>query len=209
MEKLAHSIAVIIATKLNYDQDKKAVIEYGLIAIFQIVSIFIVSSIIGFFAGFWVESMVIFLAVGLLRKSTGGAHSQTMLGCLIISIISISFMAFIATYLIPISFKVNIYILFPLIFLIFAFCFIVAYQLVPVDSPNKPITKKEKIFKLRRNTFLTLFIYFIIAEILVCFSKSNVIIDISICLCFATLWQAFTLTKTGHIIVGTIDSKFR
>lgn len=210
MEKLAHSLSEIIALRLNYDEDKKAVIEYGLTAIFQIVSMFIVSSIIGLLAGFWIESMVIFLAVGLLRKSTGGAHSQTMQGCMIISVFSISFMAFIATYVIPLTFKTNKYILIPLFIVLFLFCIIVAYRLVPIDTPNKPITKIEKIKKLRRNTFSTLIAYFLISEILaILFIDNVVLVDISIALCLATLWQVFTLTKIGHIVIGTIDSKFK
>jgi len=99
LEKLAHNISEIISKKLGYDDDKQSVIAYGLTAIFQMFSIFLIVSIIGIIGRFWAECMVIFLAVGLLRKATGGAHSETMQGCLVISIFSISFLAFLSKYL--------------------------------------------------------------------------------------------------------------
>ena len=208
MEALSKSIAETISNKLQYDSDKKAVIAYGLSAIFQMVTIFVITSVIGLAGGFWIESMVIFLSVGILRKSTGGAHSQTFQACLIISIFSISLLSFLSSYILPVN-TTNIYIV-AVILLVFLVSFIFIYKLAPVDSPAKPIVKKEKIIRLRKNSIATLLVYLAIA--LICFYFSSIIpflLKISISLCFATLWQVFTLTKPGHRTIAAIDKKFK
>ena len=209
MEKLSLNIAEAISKSLNYNNDKKEVIAYGLAAIFQMISIFIITFIIGLFAGFWIESMIIFMSVGLLRKATGGAHSQTFQGCMIISIFSIFFLSFLAHYLIPIHYNIsNVFI--PIVLIIYGFSFYIVYKLAPVDTPAKPIVKKEKIRMLRRKSFTTLAIYFIISMTLIIFSdfySKNVNISLSFCL--STLWQVFTLTKSGSKIINLVDRKFR
>ena len=209
MEKLAHNIAETIAINLHYDDDKKAVIAYGLAAIFQMASIFVITSIIGLLCGFWMESMVVFLAVGFLRKSTGGAHSKTFQGCMIISIFSIALLSFLARYILDINnIREKLFVIIAVTVAYF-FSFIMVYELAPVDSPEKPIVRKEKIALLRRKSFVTLGLYGCIALSLIFLSKNNPrFISISISFCFATLWQVFTLTKTGIHLIHKIDSKF-
>ncbi|MGB4313396.1 MAG: accessory gene regulator B family protein, partial [Natronincolaceae bacterium] len=77
MEKLAKGLADNIGKNLQYDSEKTAVVAYGLTAAFQMFTIFFVLSIVGSIWGFWAEGMIIFILVGLLRKSVGGAHSKT------------------------------------------------------------------------------------------------------------------------------------
>ena len=211
MEKLANRISEFIAKKLNYDEEKTKVMAYGLAAIFQMVSIFIISSIIGLLAGFWIESMFIFLGVGLLRKSTGGAHSQTFQGCMIISIFSIAFLSFVSRYMFPVRCEKKLYFfILILIGLIYLFAFIMVYILAPVATPNKPIVKKEKIRRLKINSIITVIVYFVISLLFFFFSKKNLrFVNISISLSLATLWQIFTLTKAGHKFIDIVDKKFR
>jgi len=102
-----------------------------------------------------------------------------------------------------------LYFLIPLS-VIYCFSFFLIYKLAPVDSPKKPIVKKEKIKLLRRKSFMTLLTYFLISVILVLLSKYDIkLINVSISLAFATLWQVFTLTKSGNKFIDTIDYKFR
>ena len=53
IETLAHKIAEKIAVQLDFDDDRKAVVAYGLIAILQISFLFIVITIIGIIFDFW------------------------------------------------------------------------------------------------------------------------------------------------------------
>ncbi len=207
MEKLANKIAELIAVHLSHDQEKTAVIAYGLAAIFQMVTILTVTLIIGIIGGFWPECIVIFFSVGLLRKSTGGAHSQAFIGCLFISIFTISFMAFLARYLFCEGNVIAFSVFYAMIFLL---AFYVAYRKVPVDSPNKPITKQAKISRLRRSTFLTLSIYLAVTILLIYFSPQNPRLqNLATSLSFATLWQTFMLTEPGAKLIGIIDRKFQ
>lgn len=210
MEKLSQNISNIIAAKLNYDDEKRAVIQYGLAAIFQFIGIFVITSIIGLFAGFWIESMVIFLSVGMLRKSTGGAHSETFQGCMIISILSICVLSILARYLIPINYPGIKYYIVAFVLLAFTYSFFIIHKKAPIDSPNKPIKKPEKIKRLRRNSFITLFIYFIAAITLAFLADLTIKnISVSLSITFATLWQVFTLSKAGFCFINVIDKKFR
>jgi accessory gene regulator B len=207
MEKLANKIADTIAQNLGYDVEKTAVMAYGLAAMFQMVTIFIFTSIVGIIGGFWPECMIIFLSVGLLRKATGGAHSEAFTGCLFISIFTICFMAFLARYLFN---NVDLLIISIFYMIVFITALIVTYRKAPIDTPKKPIKNPVKIKRLRRNAFLTITIYFIAVCILAYFSLEQPrLLNLATSFAFATLWQTFMLTKTGTTLIGIVDRKFQ
>ena len=208
MEILAFNIAEKIAVEMNYDEDKKAVIAYGLTAIFQMTTIFAVISIIGILFGFWYESIVIFLGVGIIRKSTGGAHSQTMEGCIVISVLSITILSTLARYFF--DFPLSKFVNFGISIFVFIFCLIIFYIRVPVDSPNKPIVKPGKIKKLRRQSFLILTIFFLLSIVLIILTTwYNRFYSIAISIRLSMLWQLFMLTRIGAQFIGKVDSKFK
>ena len=206
MEELAHNIAEKIALHMQFDEDKKAVIAYGLTAIFQMVTLFTVISIIGLIFGFWYESIILFIGVGIIRKSTGGAHSQTMYGCILISVLSVTILSSLSKHIL--SFSVNVFVNLGISVLVFALCFIIFYIRVPVASPKKPIVKPEKIKRLRRQSFIILTIFFLI---LVAFIFLTVLNDrfysIAVSIRLAMLWQLFTLTEIGARFIDKIDLK--
>lgn len=205
MEKLAKNIATNIGEELQYSPEKTAVVAYGLIGIFQMLIIFFVLSLIGFVGGFWTEGIIIFFLVGLLRKSVGGAHSKTFTGCVIYSVFFISLMAFLSHYLINPS-LLYYHVTFSV--LSFVFSYFIIYKKAPVDSPNKPIQKKEKIKRLRVNAFITITIYFITVAILYYFSRKDLRFSgYAISVTMAVLWQAFMLTEPGHKFMQVIDRK--
>ncbi|NLK38723.1 MAG: accessory gene regulator B family protein [Clostridiales bacterium] len=207
MEKLAKRIADLIGNSLGQDDEQKQVVAYGLSAILQFLAIFVISSVISLIGGFFLESMIMLFAVGLLKRSVGGAHSSTMLSCTIMSILNISIVAALAHYffnsssiLIPAS-------------LVAAFIYITAlflvYKLAPVDSGNKPIVKPEKIKRLRRNSFLTLAVYILFSIALLLFANKNArLISMAVTFAFASGWQSFMLTRVGAVLIHAIDKLF-
>jgi len=208
VETLAFNIAGKIAVEMNFDENKKAVIAYGLTAIFQIATIFAVISIIGILFDFWYESIIIFLGVGIIKKSTGGAHSQTMEGCLVISVLSITILSTLARYFF--DFPLSKFVNFGISIFVFIFCFIVFYIRVPVDSPNKPIVKPEKIKKLRRQSFLILTIFFLLSIALIILTTwYNRFYSIAISIRLSMLWQLFMLTRIGAQFIRKADSKLK
>lgn len=205
MERLAKDIAANIGENLQYSPEETAVVAYGLIAIFQMLIIFLLLFPIGFIGGFWTEGMIIFIIVGLLRKSVGGAHSETFTGCVIYSVLFISMMAFLSHYLINPNL---LYYHIAFSCLSFAFSYFIIYKKAPVDSPNKPIRKKEKIRRLRVNAFVTITIYFIAVAVLYYFPGKDLRFSgYAISVTMAVLWQTFMLTGPGHKFMQVIDRK--
>jgi accessory gene regulator B len=206
METLALNIAQKIGFQMTYDEDKQSVIAYGLTAIFQMSTIFVVISILGVIFDFWYESIIIFLEVGLIRKSTGGAHSQTMKGCLTISVLSILLLSSLSRYLL--SPFTNGFVNYGCSIIVFAICCIVFYLRVPVDSPNKPIVRPEKIRRLRRQSFWILTILILISITFISIASwFPRFYSLAMSIRLALLWQLLTLTSLGARILGKIDIK--
>jgi accessory gene regulator B len=208
MEELAHNLAEKMALHMQFDDDKKAVIAYGLTAIFQIITLFTIISVIGLIFGFWYESIILFIVVGIIRKSTGGAHSRTMYGCILISVLSVTILSSLSKHIL--SFSVDIFVNLGISVFIYALCFIVFYMRVPVDSPNKPIVKPEKIKRLRRQSFVILTVFFLISVAFILMTAWNDrFYSIAVSIRLAMLWQTFTLTKPGARFIDKIDIKFK
>jgi accessory gene regulator B len=208
IEKLAHLIAKKIAIQLGYDDDRKAVIAYGLIGILQMITIFILITILGIIFDFWYESMIIFICVGMIRKSTGGAHAGTMMSCNIISVITVTLLAALSRYSMYIPFTT--YINLGLTVLVFVICFIIFYLRVPVDSPKKTITKPEKIRRLRIQSFLILLLFSLITIALIFLVHYNKrFYSIAVSVRLIILWQSLTLTKIGALFIEKIDTSIR
>jgi accessory gene regulator B len=195
-----------IALQLNYDEDKRAVIAYGLTAMIQMITIFTVISVIGLLLHIWYECLVIYLSVGIIRKSTGGAHSKSMLGCIIVSVLSITGLSVISRY--ALGFTIPVYSNLAVLLLVFAIGLIVFYLRVPVDSPNKPIVRPEKIKRLRKQSFILLTVLFAISFILILLAdKITRFYSIALSIRLAMLWQVLTLTKTGIKLLGLVDAR--
>jgi accessory gene regulator B len=206
IETLAHKIAKKIALQLDYDDDRKAVIAYGLIAILQMATIFIIITIIGILFDFWYECLIIFMGVGIIRKSTGGAHSKTMNGCIIISVLSVTVLSALSRYLLfrPMNTYVNL----GISVIIFIISFIIFYLRVPVDSPNKPIVKQEKIRRLRKQSYFLIIVFFLLtATFITLATVNNRFYSLATSVRLMILWQVFTVTETGILLLKKVDSK--
>lgn len=206
METFAQNIAAKIAAQMDFDDNKKAVVAYGLTAILQMLTILVIISVIGLIFGFWYECILIFTGVGIIRKSTGGAHSQSMFGCIIISVSSITVLSSLSRYLFGFQTVPLLNLLESV--LVYSICILIFYLRVPVDTPNKPILKQEKIKRLRRQSFIILTIFFILSAAVIFPAEQNQrFFSIGASIRLTLLWQMFTLTKTGGLIFGKIDSK--
>lgn len=206
MEKLARKIADSVGESQGLDAERTAVVSYGLAALFQMIIIFAVVSIIGAVAGFWFETATLFLAVGLLRKATGGAHSSYYAGCLCASIGSICLLGAGSRYLILPHMN---YAVMAVTTAVYILCFIIILKRAPVDSPNKPIRKEEKIRRLRKNAVITIIIYFLLTAGFYLLSFKNFrFMTVGVSLTAGALWQSLMLTDIGKGLTGIIDRAF-
>lgn len=209
MEKLANKISAKVAYELGLDNDRKEIIAYGTFALLQtIISIGLVI-IFGLFFHVLTEAIVLSFSTSLLRKYSGGAHASSSSTCTIAgTIICIAQALLIAYVLAP---NMNFMWVFTLNLLIFMWAFIMVFRLAPVDSPAKPIRKKEKRDRMKKMSLLMLVIYFSITIIIYAlyfrFGVKRLLVY-TICLYGGVLWQIFTLTKPGHLVLGAIDYLF-
>lgn len=204
MEKLAKRIANRISSELNYSEERLEVIEYGLIALVQMVAVTFFVAVIGVIFGVAVEALIICFSVSLLRKYSGGAHVSSQEICTIIGVFTCILFSLISTYLL--SSIVNTQLLLILIILIYLLSAFFIYKLAPVDNPNKPIKSEKKIKRMRKGSFTVLAVYFAISIALFLYAmRYNGLISISIALLFGILWQSFTLTKIGAATLKNID----
>lgn len=205
---LANKLAARLAKKLNYSEEQRKVIAYGLGAALQMLELLIIALIFGLVFDCLYESLIIFLGVGLLRRSSGGTHCSTYLACILTSSLSICLLAFFCRYLLPGYLPKWIYIVFGMI-PGFACAFLFAYKRVPQASPNKPITNPAKIARLKRQCFITLLIYMLFSALLLAFDWGDGcnISSFGAVIC-VLYWQCFTLTSWSNRLALAMDRLF-
>lgn len=204
MEKLAKQLANNIASSLNYDKEKEAVIAYGLIAIIQVAITVLLILLFGIQIGAPIEALVICFSASILRKYSGGAHADTPELCTAISVIYCILMALLTKHLLtPIY---NPIIMAVAILIIFSLSFLVVYQLAPVDSPNKPIRTEKKKKRMRKASFLILVVYLALSIVFWIFINDiEAFKAYGIGMLFGITWQIFTLTSVGFLFIGKIN----
>ncbi|MDD2267982.1 MAG: accessory gene regulator B family protein [Eubacteriales bacterium] len=211
MENICNKIAFSIGKQLNYNDEQVAVVAYGLFAILQTIGMFILSSIIGIIFRCWIECFMIFLAVGIMRKYTGGAHSSTLLGCTLFSLFIIGSLGYISRYALNdlyLSLQESYYhyLIFLFYIPVYTIMILIVKKLAPVDSPNKPIRKPEKIKRLNNYSVILVSFYFLLSALFFSIANHNIrFLSVSLSLLFATVWQTFTLTKPGHKLIHILD----
>ena len=204
LELLSKNISNNLKKELNLDEDKRSIIEYGIFSFLHIVLSILLVMIFGLIFDVMIEALIISFIAAILRKFSGGAHASTSTNCAISGIL----ISVIPAYIIKHTSLTSNHIIFIGI-LLYITAFIVIYKLAPVDSPNKPIKKQEKIKRLKRGSIIILSIYMIIVSINISMFyiyKVNSLLLYSSCIYIGILWQVFTLTKYGHIVVNKMDS---
>ena len=208
MEKLAKSIAASIGKNLGKSEEEIAVIAYGLIGIFQILAILVISLAIGICFDFWAEVLTIFFSVGFLRRLTGGAHSRGWYNCLVYSVCFVCGFSAICVFLLT---RVSFYhFILPAYILIYVFGYVTIALKAPVAPPNKPCRTEEKRRRLRRGSFIVLTVFFILNTTLLFFGGylHQRLYTVGLSLAVSVLWQIFMMTKSGHAMIYIIDGAF-
>lgn len=204
MEKIAHHLAEKIAVSLEYDAEKQAVIAYGLTGLLQLLVLAAVFSLLGIlFSIFW-ELAILYIAVALYRKYSGGGHASSMEACTLFSIFICLLLAFAAKGLTQIFSGV------PALLIsvagTFVFAGVITWRRAPVDSPNKPIRTKEKKQRMRLGSFVFLAAAFCASLLLFWGARWYPLCrSCGFALLLAVCWQAFTLTPLGIAFIRLAD----
>lgn len=206
IEVLASKIADRIALQLGLNHERRSVIAYGMTGFLQIIMLSIVIVVFGVISDTFYESVIIFVIVGFIRKSTGGAHSETIAGCNTISVLSVALLALSSKYLLDI--QMGIYANLGITLTVFLIVFIIFNRYVPVDSPNKPIVTEKKIARLRKESFTKLLFFFLLTTgAILMTSTYEAFFSIAASIRIAVIWQTMTLTKPGTLLISKLDSE--
>lgn len=204
METLAKSLATKLANELGFDCEKRDVIAYGLTALIQVIITTTMVFLLGLMFGVVCESLVICFSVSLLRKYSGGAHLGTIEVCTLFAVVYSVGIGAISKYILAPIIGLELLVIISIVIYFISFFFL--YKLSPVDSPNKPIKTQNKKNKMRKGSFITLFVYALVSCVLFIFMDHFFTITIQISLIFGISWQVFTLTKLGFLFIKSMNT---
>ena len=206
--KLANKIAENLAEKLDYTDEQRKVMAYGLGAAIQMLELLLISVAFGLIFDCLYECLIVFFGVGLMRRTTGGAHCSTYAACMLTSSLSVCLIALICRCIIPSGMSKWIYAVLGILpsFL----CFLVlAYKRVPQAAVNKPITNPAKIKRLRKQCFITMLVYLALAVVLLTVDWGEGRNITSLCALICVLyWQSFTITPLCTRMAHAMDCLF-
>lgn len=206
VEKISKNIVSSIYDISELDNDEKEVIEYGvLLSILKIIGILMIT-LFGILFGVFVQALVFYFTTCTLRKYSGGIHSESPSRCAVIS-------TFVSVF-IPLCIN-KIYKLVPFSVIIFSVtislicCYFIILKLAPVDSLAKPIVNIKMREQLKIKSLITITaLSILLISLIVVYDNSRYImlLKLSYSICTALMWQCFTLTSIGHIIMRKVDN---
>lgn len=204
VEEISSKISNSITKELQLDENKEAIVNYGIFAIMH--TALSVGFVIVFGALFnvLIEALIITLTISILRKSAGGAHASSPGICAFVGTVLSVGMAIVIK-----NINLNVNVIIVISTLIFIWSFIIVYKLAPVDSPTKPIRTEAKRKRLKKSSILILSVYLVIitGNIVGYYATQNVdLLVYSGCIHIGLLWQVFSLTKIGHKVLGKLDA---
>jgi accessory gene regulator B len=207
MEKLTKNIAETIGSELKLDNDRKEIIAYGTFALLHMALSIVLVIIFGRMFGVSIEALIVSFTGSILRKYSGGAHASSPGICAAAgTVVAVGQALFICFILTPL---INLKLIIILGLLIFLWSFYIIYKLAPVDSDAKPIKTQKKRERMKKGSILILGTYLVIAVLNIIMylliHEENFLI-FSLCIYGGTAWQAFTLTRGGHLIFSKIDA---
>lgn len=207
MEKLSNNIANKVVLELSLDDDNRDVIAYGAFALIQMFLSILFVLLFGFLFHVAFEALIISFTAAFLRKYSGGVHACSPGNCIIIGTIVCVGQAVLISLLI--NSVVNLKLVIILGVVIFIWSYYTIYKLAPVDSAAKPIVKEEKRKRMKKGSMILLSIYLTITVICILAyisSGESKLLFYALSLFSGILWQTFTLTTSGHLLVGKVDT---
>lgn len=206
MLTLTKRLSSSICQSLNITGDEREVVEYGMIALVQILVLIPSIIIIGSLTGTVFSALIICFSASLLRKSSGGVHVSSINICTIMGITFCLGASVLIQYFL--DSRVSIIALSVLVIISFLTALVVILTKAPVDTENKPIRTDKKKKRLRKESLVLLAFYACVSMLLIYFSFDYHIATVYLwSILFGMMWQILTLTHTGEKIIGGIDKK--
>lgn len=200
-ERVSNGFANKLANILLMDKDKKEIVAYGAYAVLDIAWSIAAVMLFGLVFKVFYEALLFSFIVAWLRKFSGGVHASTPNRC---AFLGAATAVGLSVMLNNISTGKLTYIY---SFLCVLIAFVIVYKFAPVQSENKPIRTKEKRIRMHKQSIRVLFINTAIIILLytAVFVFGIKIHKLSEIIATALLWQAFTLTSIGGLLITKAD----
>lgn len=187
-------ISEYIGKELNIDQNKIAIVSYGLEVIIGAVIKLAFFILVPWKLGVLKEFMIAYLSFAFLRVMAGGIHCSAFYRCLLISVAAYLGIALLAISLdsFPLPYR-------ELYWVVLALALLIVVVRAPVDVTEKPIICPRRRLLLKIISCLVITIYFLLS---ILWEPRNVVYIAS---GLAILFQVFTLTESGGKIFKLVD----
>lgn len=191
ISKLSTRLADFLLSKSTIKDEEHELYVYGLFMLLSQLMFFILICIFGLVLHCITESIIFYIAFQFIRKYAGGYHAKTEARCEIIS--SLSLLACIIIIRLSKVYDFSSILLITAILSavsIFLFC--------PLDTPEKPLSKKEYVY-FRRISIIVLLVIVILTAASFCFRLSFALAP----LCISLILEGILLAagKAKHIIL--------
>lgn len=207
LDEISKKISDKIANNTNADKNQSDVIHYGVMAIIHITVFIALISVLGIIFNTFMPILTICLSAAFFRQNSGGAHAESSLLCTSIGCVVCLLLSLFCKTLVGWNIPLYAYIIFAAVSVFLAV--LATVFLVPVDTPNKPIKSEKKKKRMKRNSYIILFIYLGLLVVALFLGRSNVEWFLFlVCMCFGILWQTFMLTKIGGRFLSLIQAPF-
>lgn len=188
------NVSGFLKRELSLSDDQADIIRYGLFSLvatsMNLLAVFILSSAIGVMR----EALAVTVNMMFFRKVSGGAHSESLSGCIITGTLVSTFLALAAKGASAWLAVPNALII-PQVFALAA-----VYLYAPADVPQKPITNPRQRTTLRLLSFAYLVLFALLGPALRIFAPYNWSYLYSVA-AVGLFWQGFLLTPPGYVFM--------
>ncbi|MEW6276817.1 MAG: accessory gene regulator B family protein [Bacillota bacterium] len=203
MFSLPGYIADYLKNQLGLTDEQKEVALYTLQVILYGFYAFLGTGLVGLFLGCLFPTLIIAITIFILRCFSGGAHSNSPFGCILLSALLIPLSGKLIVTIAPLM---SVYVLVILIVFGFLVSFYVTWRLAPVDTPAKPVSSESHRLQLKIMSLFAVVLIFILQGVFLSFVRSPWTETAVLALEGGLFWQAFSLTKAGHRFFAVADN---
>jgi accessory gene regulator B len=134
LSEISQRLSDTITEELNYSEDQKEIVAYGIESVFLTVLGFLAILFVAFFLNVLFPAAIAAIFGGLLRKVSGGAHFGTPFKCLVFGAVVYSLLGVIAKEII----RYDLYSIYTVL-MVLVFSLVLVRVYAPVDCESKPI----------------------------------------------------------------------
>lgn len=161
ISKLSQKITDALFLKSSVNQEERELYIYGIFIFISHLMYLVLAFIFGCLFKLVGESIAFYISFQAIRRNAGGYHASTETRCEILSTLSI----FTSIFIIKLSYLYDFQIIILSITLI---SILIIFFLCPLDTPVKPLSKKEQIYFRKKSRIVLLILSLLIVFSLLC-----------------------------------------